>query len=256
MNQTPPALQAPYKAALVAAARDYLRATGPEGCVIEIPGMVPPCVIVLGDETHVCVLLRDPAADQLPGGRRVNDPPPASLSWEEPMPGAPRKWTILLSSENHGLVGALGSMHEHAAPHFERVDVVELEPFVDQLATALQQNAQHLEEVQRLRARVAELQSQLGERAAAPVQLPPLDEELIAILGRPNFMCGGIAARMRQLGHDIKTRAENEQAAVLHLLLAFYLKHGTDEWADRAGAYLDQEEAEPEAAASKEAGEE
>lgn len=92
------------------------------------------------------------------------------------------------------------------------------------------------------------MEAEIAELRAQPrlPELPPLDDELVAILGRPNFMCAGIAARMRELGHSIKTRAENEQAAVLHLLLGFYLKHGAVEWADRAGDYLDEEDEETE----------
>lgn len=87
------------------------------------------------------------------------------------------------------------------------------------------------------------MEAEIAELRALPrmPELPPLDDELVAILGRPNFMCAGIAARMRELGHTIKTRAENEQAAVLHLLLSFYLKHGAVEWFDHAGDYLDGE---------------
>lgn len=131
MNQTPTELQAPYLAALVAAARDYLRATGTGGSVIEIPASVPPSVIVLGHQDHVCALLREPTAEQFPGGAA-----PAILSWEDPTPGAPRKWTILMPSEGHGLVGALGAKFDHAPEKYERIDVVELVLFVDQLVGA------------------------------------------------------------------------------------------------------------------------
>ncbi|NHC63056.1 hypothetical protein [Paenalcaligenes suwonensis] len=58
---------------------------------------------------------------------------------------------------------------------------------------------------------------------AAQEPLPPLNDDLIAILGRPNFMCAGIAQLLRDSGHEIKKRAENEQAAALHFLLGHYL---------------------------------
>ena len=79
--------------------------------------------------------------------------------------------------------------------------------------------------------------------AAAPgdapgTALPPLDADLIEILGRPNFMCGGIATLLRADGHDIKRMAEHEQAATIHFLLGHYLKHGP-EWREAAGSALD-----------------
>jgi hypothetical protein len=75
-----------------------------------------------------------------------------------------------------------------------------------------------------------------------PLELPPLNEDLLAILGRPNFTCIGIAHRMRQLGHVIENRAENEQAAVLYMLLGLYLKHGAA-WAEKGDEYLNQKPA-------------
>lgn len=68
--------------------------------------------------------------------------------------------------------------------------------------------------------------------------LPPLDSDLIEILGRPNFRCGGIAARLRAGGHDIKRKSEHEQAATIHFLLGHYLKHGAN-WRETAGSALD-----------------
>jgi hypothetical protein len=62
--------------------------------------------------------------------------------------------------------------------------------------------------------------------------VPPLNYTLREILGRPNFMCGGIAASLRQLGHNIECKAEAEQAAVIHWMLTSYALHG-DAWRDR-----------------------
>lgn len=155
MNQTPPELLAPYKAALVAAARDMLRAAGTDGIAIEIPASVPPSVVVLGAEDRIGQLLRAPSREPMLGGRRAGDPPPEVLSWEEPVPGAPRKWTILMTSEGHGLAGALGHKFEHAPDKYERIDVVELGPLVDELASAIEQNAQLVEAVQQMRAALA-----------------------------------------------------------------------------------------------------
>lgn len=54
----------------------------------------------------------------------------------------------------------------------------------------------------------------------------PLNDATRWILGRPNFWCGQIAHSLRRDGRDIPTKAEEEQAAVIHWLLSLYLKHG------------------------------
>jgi hypothetical protein len=56
---------------------------------------------------------------------------------------------------------------------------------------------------------------------------------LEAILGRPNFACCHLAARLRELGHDIPKKAEAEQAHVLFYCLGLYAAHG-DDWASVA----------------------
>lgn len=82
---------------------------------------------------------------------------------------------------------------------------------------------------------IATLTSKLAE--AERDALGPLTDDLIAILGRPNFQCAGIAELLRIRGDDIKHKSESEQAAAIHFLLGFYLKHGP-EWAIVAGAEL------------------
>lgn len=72
--------------------------------------------------------------------------------------------------------------------------------------------------------------------AAAPV-LAALNDDLIAILGRPNFTCIRLAQALRLCGVDIKPKAEHEQAAVIHFLLTRYLRHGGD-WAVHSDADL------------------
>lgn len=52
------------------------------------------------------------------------------------------------------------------------------------------------------------------------------NEEIEFILGRPNFVLGPYAHRLRDLGHDIPKKAEAEQAYVMYLLLELYMKHG------------------------------
>ncbi|RIJ02180.1 hypothetical protein DXK93_18530 [Achromobacter sp. K91] len=76
------------------------------------------------------------------------------------------------------------------------------------------------------------------QRAAAPAasdaqDLPELNADLIDILGRPNFACIRIAQLLRLGGVEIAKKAEAEQATVIHYLLGFYLKHGS-QWAEKA----------------------
>lgn len=70
-----------------------------------------------------------------------------------------------------------------------------------------------------------------------PLTLPPLDADLIEILGRPNFACTSIAQALRLMGHEIKTKAEHEQAAALHWMLGFYIQHGPA-WREHATAAM------------------
>lgn len=79
-----------------------------------------------------------------------------------------------------------------------------------------------LDELEAAEKRIAELS---GEFFA----LPPLNDELIAILGRPNFTCAHLAELLRKGGQDIGRKAECEQAAVIYWFLDLYLKYG-DKW--------------------------
>lgn len=75
--------------------------------------------------------------------------------------------------------------------------------------------------------------------AGDSLALPELNADLIDILGRPNFMCIRIAQLLRLGGVEIATRAEAEQATVIHYLLGFYLKHGS-EWSEKANEDLNR----------------
>ncbi|PWE13034.1 hypothetical protein [Alcaligenes faecalis] len=68
--------------------------------------------------------------------------------------------------------------------------------------------------------------------------LPSLNDDLIAILGRPNFLCAQLADILRSGGQEIAKRAENEQAAVIHFLLGHYLADPA-QWAEKANAAID-----------------
>lgn len=67
-----------------------------------------------------------------------------------------------------------------------------------------------------------------GSRTVS-VKLPPLDDDLISILGRPNFTCSHLAEILRKGGQDIPRKSDHEQAAVIYWFLGLYLEHG-DKW--------------------------
>lgn len=68
-------------------------------------------------------------------------------------------------------------------------------------------------------------------------ELLPLNEHTREILGRICLHCGGIADVLRSDNHEIKRKAEDEQAAVIHFLLHMYFKHG-DGWREEAEKHL------------------
>lgn len=77
----------------------------------------------------------------------------------------------------------------------------------------------------------------LSETRANPLELPGMDDDLLAILGRSNFACAPIARLLRKAGRSIPEKAEAEQAHVIHWVLGLYLKHGA-EWAEKGEAEL------------------
>ena len=64
-----------------------------------------------------------------------------------------------------------------------------------------------------------------------------LNEETRFILGRPNFWCGQIAHILRQKGHSIIFKAEEEQAYVIHFMIDLYEQHGAG-WRAHFEAYF------------------
>ncbi|WP_236654164.1 tektin family protein [Citrobacter sp. LUTT5] len=72
----------------------------------------------------------------------------------------------------------------------------------------------------------------------APV-LPPLNDDLVSILGRPNFMCSQFAEFLRMDGMEIRRKSEHEQAAVIHWFMNLYLQHGAG-WCNVARAELER----------------
>ncbi|MBD8531462.1 MULTISPECIES: hypothetical protein [unclassified Massilia] len=101
-----------------------------------------------------------------------------------------------------------------------------------------------------MNARIPTTQPAAQEREGVVFVLLPLDEQTRIILGRPNFACVQTAQRMRELGHKIERRSADEQAAVLHLHLTMYQKHGAA-WLEHTLKYLEQ--GQPVAAATEEA---
>lgn len=57
------------------------------------------------------------------------------------------------------------------------------------------------------------------------------------IMGRPNFACGKIAHRMREMGFEVAEKAEEEQALVIWAMLEFYKEFGKD-WSDKMNEFL------------------
>lgn len=135
MNQTPEYLLGPHKTTIIAAARELLHASAAGGVAFEIPGLVPRHVVVLGAESQIGQLLEAPAREPMIGGRRKEDVRPAEpLDWNESEEGEPRRWTILVTSAGHGLVGEPGAKFEHAEAKHERVDVLEAGPVLARIA--------------------------------------------------------------------------------------------------------------------------
>lgn len=62
--------------------------------------------------------------------------------------------------------------------------------------------------------------------------LPPMNDDLGDILGRPNFTCVSIANLLRFNGQSIPQKAEDEQASCIYFLLDLYLKHG-ESWREK-----------------------
>jgi hypothetical protein len=69
--------------------------------------------------------------------------------------------------------------------------------------------------------------------------LPPLDDTMREILGRPNFTCHTLAKQLRLRGYAIANKAEDEQAVVIHFLLSLYMEHG-QAWMDKGNEYMNR----------------
>ncbi|MBL5899965.1 hypothetical protein I7V27_13640 [Lelliottia amnigena] len=86
---------------------------------------------------------------------------------------------------------------------------------------------------------VGQLATQLDVQAALVKEhaIPPMNDDLQAILGRPNFWFAGLAECLRVGGYDIPRKSECEQAVAIHWMLQLYLKHGSN-WSNEANNEL------------------
>lgn len=66
---------------------------------------------------------------------------------------------------------------------------------------------------------------------------PELNDELRWILGMPCFHCAKFAPALRLSGLQIREKAEDEQAVVIHWMLRLYFEHG-ENWRDVAESIL------------------
>jgi hypothetical protein len=57
----------------------------------------------------------------------------------------------------------------------------------------------------------------------------PLNEHTRWILGRPNFTLAGVFRKLRDMGVEIATKAEDEQAVSIYWMLCLHERHG-DDW--------------------------
>ncbi len=99
---------------------------------------------------------------------------------------------------------------------------------IDLEATTSHSNA-GWKEAHEQEARAEAAEKRIAELSGEFFALPPLNDDLIAILGRPNFTCTHLAELLRKNGQNIRRKAEYEQAAVIYWFLDLYLKYG-DKW--------------------------
>lgn len=83
------------------------------------------------------------------------------------------------------------------------------------------------------------LERKLAEarKDAARYRMSSLNDDLRDILGFMCFQYISIAKLLRTSGYEIKTKAEDEQATVIHWLLSLYAEHGSG-WRESARVAL------------------
>lgn len=128
-----------------------------------------------------------------------------------------RKAVEALKDEKYGDDG--DGFHEHATAQA----VISL---LDELTLKTEQRANWCAMAKKLGEDLDSAEKRIAELEARNLTLPSLNDDLIAILGRPNFTCSHLAELMRKSGDDIRRKSEHEQAAVIHWFLGLYLEHG------------------------------
>lgn len=76
-----------------------------------------------------------------------------------------------------------------------------------------------------------------GGQAPKYLTMPAMTESLREVLGMPVHQYMPIVRALQRLDPSIKSRFEDEQAALLHWALGFWFQHG-DGWREAAGAAL------------------
>lgn len=72
--------------------------------------------------------------------------------------------------------------------------------------------------------------------------LMTIDTERQYILGRPNFWCGAVAAKLRHRGYAIEPKVEHEQAFVIEWCLEQYAEHGANWRRDALAVLINEDE--------------
>lgn len=78
-----------------------------------------------------------------------------------------------------------------------------------------------------------------GRDVVLKPSLPPFDDDIKWILGRPNFSLINIARALRISGEEIPNKAEDEQAHAIYWMLQMYVMHGKS-WRKACNEFLEQ----------------
>lgn len=130
-------------------------------------------------------------------------------------------------------INALNEFMRHLTPATVLALLDDLEAAEHRAAVDHEAACSLVEENEELKRKLETAEKRIAEQEARI--LPPLNDDLVAILGRPNFTCAHLAELLRKSGEDIRRKSEFEQAAVIHWFLRLYLEHG-DKWENVAKA--------------------
>lgn len=157
--------------------------------------------------------------------RSVSD---TSDSWQDE---ASPEAVLALLDELEALKLANAAQDDHINQQQDRIDLLEKgnNEAAKQINSWRRLAKQNIAEREKDVSELNIARKQIAELEAREVVLPPLNDDLIAILGRPNFTCSHLAELMRKSGDEIRRKSEHEQAAVIHWFLGIYLEHG-DKW--------------------------